>query len=539
MLEGLYFKDKSSVSFEVLKKKDVNEAAGVFARVFVTREVLASCLNITILDMIPIAKALCHLCSLVKLSWIARVNGEIVGVCLCDMLERKGESTNERQKEATKNLETMMMKHPRALPIFEFLDVIDEQMLADMEKIDEKHRTLHIIAAAVKKDFGGYQIASMLAFKCVQHAQRVRKIQYVAQEATGSASQYLLNRSLGRTPSVKCVVKYADWISSSSSRPFQNTQCEQIVGRADKIEAIGTLEHTFKVASIYCAFYRSETLNDLSQSQALQLYAMYQQAIQGDARDDRAPSMSRIVKRAQFNAWRKVRGMSKRDAMKEFIKIIRVSQPYFADIMMHHKHRLVLRPSSKKHQRSGSGFFFIYNRGQQRDLVAKEIISELPMNVTAKPFKGRDVIESIMKTDMANTKYEARELASVLVETGRICDCEKDDDGKIPENCSSFSLDMTYILSQEEKNDDIKEQVSSKRHWIPDQFKSKCMACDCSFTLTRRRHHCRLCGSVVCHKCSSRTRKVFSSQPPVRVCTSCSSLSDDDVCLYVKIITQL
>ena len=110
---------------------------------------------------------------------------------------------------------------------------------------------------------------------------------------------------------MKCVVKYADWISpSSSSRPFQNTQCEQIVGRADKIEAFGTLEHTFKVASIYCAFYRSENLNDLSQNQALQLYAMYQ-AIQGDARDDRAPSMSRIVKRAQFNAWRKVRGMSK------------------------------------------------------------------------------------------------------------------------------------------------------------------------------------------------------------------------------------
>ena len=84
-----------------------------------------------------------------------------------------------------KNLETMMMKHPRALPIFEFLDVIDERMLVEMEKIDEKHRTLHIIAAAVKKDFGGYQIASMLAFKCVQHAQRVRKIQYIAQEVDG------------------------------------------------------------------------------------------------------------------------------------------------------------------------------------------------------------------------------------------------------------------------------------------------------------------------------------------------------------------
>ena len=60
---------------------------------------LASCLNITILDMIPIAKALCHLCTLEKLSWIARVNGEIVGVCLCDMLERKGETTDSVRKK--------------------------------------------------------------------------------------------------------------------------------------------------------------------------------------------------------------------------------------------------------------------------------------------------------------------------------------------------------------------------------------------------------------------------------------------------------
>ena len=103
-------------------------------------------------------------------------------VCVTCWREREGERSSERSDEKSR---TMMMKHPRALPIFEFLDVIDERMLADMEKIDEKHRTLHIIAAAryvksLNNDFGGYQISSMLAFKCIQHAQRVRKIQYVA-----------------------------------------------------------------------------------------------------------------------------------------------------------------------------------------------------------------------------------------------------------------------------------------------------------------------------------------------------------------------
>ena len=116
------------------------------------------CINLSITTShFFVPKALCYLCALEKLSWIARVNGEIVGICLCDMLETNGEA-NDRQKEAMQRLERTMMNHPRVLPIFEFLDVIDGRMLQDMNKIDKNHRTLHIIAAAVRQDMGGYVI---------------------------------------------------------------------------------------------------------------------------------------------------------------------------------------------------------------------------------------------------------------------------------------------------------------------------------------------------------------------------------------------
>lgn len=39
--------------------------------------------------------------------------------------------------------------------------------------------------------------------------------------------------------------------------------------------------------------------------------------------------------------------------------------------------------------------------------------------------------------------------------------------------------------------------------WVPDSMSDKCFNCKCSFSLFKRRHHCRLCGRVFCKKCVS------------------------------------
>jgi hypothetical protein len=38
--------------------------------------------------------------------------------------------------------------------------------------------------------------------------------------------------------------------------------------------------------------------------------------------------------------------------------------------------------------------------------------------------------------------------------------------------------------------------------WIPDEASSICMQCSIRFTVTRRRHHCRLCGVLACAECT-------------------------------------
>lgn len=40
--------------------------------------------------------------------------------------------------------------------------------------------------------------------------------------------------------------------------------------------------------------------------------------------------------------------------------------------------------------------------------------------------------------------------------------------------------------------------------WVPDSRANRCMRCNEAFAVWRRRHHCRLCGDVVCWACSTR-----------------------------------
>jgi hypothetical protein len=61
--------------------------------------------------------------------------------------------------------------------------------------------------------------------------------------------------------------------------------------------------------------------------------------------------------------------------------------------------------------------------------------------------------------------------------------------------------------------------------WMSDKASKKCMRCGAKFTLLRRRHHCRLCGDLLCDKCSSRRIKSLgeeASSVEIRACDRCA-----------------
>lgn len=57
--------------------------------------------------------------------------------------------------------------------------------------------------------------------------------------------------------------------------------------------------------------------------------------------------------------------------------------------------------------------------------------------------------------------------------------------------------------------------------WIPDNEVSECQTCMKSFSFLVRKHHCRLCGRVVCGECSKYRMVLERTNKPVRVCCSC------------------
>lgn len=66
-------------------------------------------------------------------------------------------------------------------------------------------------------------------------------------------------------------------------------------------------------------------------------------------------------------------------------------------------------------------------------------------------------------------------------------------------------------------------KAEQRDYWIPDDKRSKCELCESSFSLLKRRHHCRACGGIFCDDCS-KLRMVVPSRgfaTEVRTCRMC------------------
>ncbi|TPP65110.1 Pleckstrin domain-containing family F [Fasciola gigantica] len=74
------------------------------------------------------------------------------------------------------------------------------------------------------------------------------------------------------------------------------------------------------------------------------------------------------------------------------------------------------------------------------------------------------------------------------------------------------------------------ELVKHSPVWIPDCEARSCMICGVTeFTIVHRRHHCRHCGKVVCHKCSTyRWILPHLGTSRVRVCRICHAQLQGD-----------
>lgn len=74
-------------------------------------------------------------------------------------------------------------------------------------------------------------------------------------------------------------------------------------------------------------------------------------------------------------------------------------------------------------------------------------------------------------------------------------------------------------LKESEAMFDVEEAPA----WKDDSECSNCYRCRAEFSTLRRRHHCRACGQIFCHACSSKTASIpkYGIEKEVRVCDVC------------------
>jgi len=82
--------------------------------------------------------------------------------------------------------------------------------------------------------------------------------------------------------------------------------------------------------------------------------------------------------------------------------------------------------------------------------------------------------------------------------------------------------------SEEEEVRPPSDQYSAvPTKWTPDDASNKCEHCHNEFSWYRWRHHCRMCGKLVCYDCSKYKDYVVGySDNKVRVCKECYSFKE-------------
>ncbi len=71
------------------------------------------------------------------------------------------------------------------------------------------------------------------------------------------------------------------------------------------------------------AVANSKTLSEKPDNETLlKLYALYKQATEGDANDDAPSNPFDFVAKFKYEAWTKLKGITKEDAMQQYINLV-------------------------------------------------------------------------------------------------------------------------------------------------------------------------------------------------------------------------
>ena len=69
----------------------------------------------------------------------------------------------------------------------------------------------------------------------------------------------------------------------------------------------------------------------------------------------------------------------------------------------------------------------------------------------------------------------------------------------------------------------------SRKYWMADETAKECRDCLMPFTSLRRKHHCRICGQIFCHRCASNLvpGERWGHKGSIRTCNQCKNMLEE------------
>ncbi|XP_041458299.1 FYVE and coiled-coil domain-containing protein 1-like isoform X1 [Lytechinus variegatus] len=96
----------------------------------------------------------------------------------------------------------------------------------------------------------------------------------------------------------------------------------------------------------------------------------------------------------------------------------------------------------------------------------------------------------------------------------------EDDNEQLKKQLVKLIKEKDTLWKRTEKLEYHRKMKASER-WLDDKQVTQCMSCMCEFSLTVRKHHCRLCGRIFCAKCTDFFVLTSHSKKKSRVCEQC------------------
>jgi len=138
------------------------------------------------------------------------------------------------------------------------------------------------------------------------------------------------------------------------------------------------------------------------------------------------------------------------------------------------------------------------------------------------------------KEDDRQTKLNLQNRISNMKEERKSLELKHKDEMKYIEEENQELRDHTIDLTKDKhelwQNKQVLEvELKSKieERWVKDEEVKTCTNCQELFSLTLRKHHCRLCGHIYCHACSNRWIKTQHSRKRIRACNVCADVYEE------------